>query len=291
MFYVDYLEFFGLKDYPFRLTPDTKYFYPSYTHKAVLHILTYALERGDGFLVVVGEPGVGKTMLLRYLLNKINSKYQTAFLLTPSLSPIELLQALLEDLGLDCNKSSKELLLRYFKDYLISLSRKDQQLLLVIDEAQNLPEDTLEELRLLSNLETEDRKLLQIILAGQPHLKHKLSSLKLSQLFQRITIWEELKPLSVDEIKKYILFRLSIAGANDIWIDDCSFKLIKTFTKGLPRLINKLMDRILLFAAAQGDRYISPSLVYAAFETFTPKTFNLFNKLRFYFYQILPIFN
>ncbi len=288
MFSVDYLEFFGLKDYPFRLTPDTKYFYPSYTHKAILHILTYALKRGDGFSVIVGEPGVGKTMLLRYLLNNINPGYQTALLLTPSLSPVELLQALLDDLGLDYNNFSKELLFRYFRDYLISLSLKEQRLLLIIDEAQNLPEDTLEEIRLLSNLETEDRKLLQIILAGQPSLKHKLSSLRLSQLFQRITIWEELQPLSVNEIKNYILYRLSIAGSSDIFIDDSSFKLIKFFTKGLPRLINKLMDRILLFAASKGEKYISPSLVYSAFETFGPKNFNFFNKLRFYFYQILP---
>ncbi len=286
---LDYLEFFGLTDYPFRLTPDIKYFYPSYTHRSVLHILTYALKRGDGFLVVIGEPGVGKTMLLRYLLNNLDSRYQTAFLLTPSLCPLELLQFLLNDLSINYNNSSKETMIRSFVDYLFSLSFNGKQLLLIIDEAQNLPEDTLEELRLLSNLETEDRKLLQIILSGQPHLKDKLFSLNLTQFVQRITVWEELQPLSIDEIKEYIYFRFSIAGNSDIYINNSSFKLIKSFTSGLPRLINKLMDRILLFAASEGVKQISPSLVCSAFETLTPKTFNLFDKLRFFFCQIWPI--
>lgn len=162
-------------------------------------------------MVVIGEPGVGKIMLLRYLLNNITSNYQIAFLLTPCLSPIELLQVILEDLDINYNKSFKEFLIRHFRDYLISLVLKGQQLLLIIDEAQNLPEDTFEELRLLSNLEIENRKLLQIILAGQSLLESKLLSLKLTQLVQRITVWKKLEPLSKEENQKiyYSSFILS----------------------------------------------------------------------------------
>ena len=267
----DYLRFFGLKDEPFRLTPDTKYFFPSRSHRAALEVLKYGLKTGEGFLVLTGEPGSGKTMLLRILLKDLSPKTEIALILTPTLNGKELIEAILNDLNITYDfNDNKERLLRIFQHYLLGLAQRGHQLLVVIDEAQNLPEESLEELRLLSNLETEERKLLQIFLIGQPLLKEKLTTPTLAQLAQRISIWENITPLEKEETEAYIHFRFLKAGGGPLKIEREALKKIYFFTQGLPRLVNKLMDRVLLLAASEKKDLIEASLVLEAAQTFGP---------------------
>jgi len=264
----DYLEFFGLEDHPFRLTPDTKYFFPSEPHQRVFEVLRYGLNRGEGFLVLTGEPGAGKTLLLRLLLNEEDPSRELALLFSPTLKPEELLVAILEDLGIELSgKENKEYLLRLFYDHLLKLAQEGKTLLLVIDEAQNLPLESLEELRLLSNFETEQKKLIQILLTGQPSLDEKLRSPALAQLLQRITIWERLEPLSLEETLNYIQFRWHRAGGANLWLDKGALRLLYKVSKGLPRQINKIMDRAVLFAAAEGKESLSKKVIREAIES------------------------
>ncbi|WP_022853393.1 ExeA family protein [Thermodesulfatator atlanticus] len=264
----DYLEIFGLKDHPFRLTPDTDYFFPSETHVKTFEIIKYGLLRGEGFISLTGEPGTGKTLLLRLLLNELPKEKEIAIILSPTLSPIDLLRAILEDLEIPFSTvDSKEQLLRRFRDYLINISHEGKTLILVIDEAQNLPSESLEELRLLSNLETEKKKLVQILLVGQPLLEEKLKRPELSQLLQRITINECLSSLSREETLDYILFRWEKAGGSNLEISYTARKLLYQHSKGIPRSINKIMDRAILFAAAKNTNKIDKEIVVDALES------------------------
>ena len=261
----DYLSFFGLRDHPFRMTPDTDYFYPSGEHKAALESLKYGLGRREGFLVLTGEPGMGKTLLIRLLLKELSPEVLTAMILTPTLGPKELLEAILEDLSLPAS-GSKESLLKAFRDYLFGLAREGKTLLLVIDEAQNLPVESLEELRLLSNFETEKGKLLQILLSGQPLLEEKLRSPELSQLAQRITIWERLEPFGREEVLDYVRFRLARAGGAGVIFSRGVDRELLGITGGIPRVINKVMDRALLIAFARGTSRIDTRILREAAE-------------------------
>ncbi|MBN2468698.1 MAG: AAA family ATPase, partial [Deltaproteobacteria bacterium] len=213
-----YEEFFGLKDTPFRLTPDPEYYFPSDVHKEALQTLLYSIRAGEGFVQITGEPGTGKTLILRTIMRQLGSKVTTALILNPSLSPSELLRVILEDLGLDplqTEEKPKEALLRYFRDTLLEKARHGIKTVIIIDEAQNLPNETMEELRLLSNLETEKEKLLQIILVGQVELEKKLRNPELKQLNQRITIRYRLKPLSKQDAIAYIYHRINVAGGGE----------------------------------------------------------------------------
>lgn len=268
----DYLQFFGFQDYPFRLTPDTRYFFPSSRHKAVLETIRYGLARGEGFLVLVGDPGIGKTMLLRILLKDLSDDhYRTALIMTPALEPKELLQAILEDVQLPFEASdSKERLLRTFQRYLLQEAAQGRQFVLVVDEAQNLPVESLEEIRLLSNLETEDKKLIQILLVGQSSLEEKLHRPELRQLKQRISLWERLEPLSSDEVSWYTQYRVTRAGGASIRFDKGAEKLLCDASGHVPRLINKIMDRALLVAASRLERHISAETLREALKTLEP---------------------
>jgi len=268
----DYLQFFGFQDYPFRLTPDTRYFFPSSRHKAVLETIRYGLARGEGFLVLVGDPGIGKTMLLRILLKDLNEdRYRTALIMTPALEPKELLQAVLEDVRLPFDPTdSKERLLRAFQQYLLEEAVNGRQFVLVVDEAQNLPAESLEEIRLLSNLETEDKKLIQILLVGQSSLEEKLNRPELRQLKQRISLWERLEPLSSDEVSWYTQYRMTRAGGAAVPFDKGAEKLLCDASGHVPRLINKIMDRALLVAASRLERHISSESLREALKTLEP---------------------
>lgn len=267
----DYLAFFGLNDHPFRLTPDTKYFFPSSKHKAVLDVIRYGIDRGDGFIVVIGAPGAGKTMLLRVLLKGLGSAIETALIISPTLEPKELLQAILEDLELSFSPSdTKEKLIKIFHEYLVQLEKEGKKLLLIIDEAQQLPSASIEEIRLLSNLETEEKKLFQIMLVGQPSLGLKLRSPELSQLTQRITIWENLEHLSPEETIWYVRHRLSLAGGGHIPIEKEAEKLLYRASCGIPRLINKVMDRTLLTTASKLQRRITKETMKEAILSLGP---------------------
>lgn len=268
----DYLQFFGFRDYPFRLTPDTRYFFPSSKHRAVLDTIRYGLRRGEGFLVLVGDPGIGKTMLLRILLKGLDSqRYRTALIMTPALEPKELLQAILEDVKLPCEPTeSKERLLRGFQEYLLREAAQGKKFVLVVDEAQNLPVESLEEIRLLSNLETEDKKLIQILLVGQSSLEEKLKRPELCQLKQRISLWERLEPLSEEEVTWYAQYRMTRAGGAAVPLEKGAEKVLCEASRHVPRVINKIMDRALLVAASRWERHISVAALREALKTLEP---------------------
>src|SRR4030067_1802787 len=182
---MDFLSFFGLKEDPFKLTPDPAYFYPSSTHNEGLLLLNYSIEQKEGFTTVIGDPGSGKTTLLNVFLEKWRSRAEIAIVLTPRLSPEEFLVSILEDLDISFKRKNKNEIIKAFRDFMIEKSSEGKWVIIIVDEAQNLPDETLEELRLLSNLENDKDKLLQIVLLGQPELESKLRSNRLRQLKQR----------------------------------------------------------------------------------------------------------
>ncbi len=263
---MDYLTFFQLDDDPFRLTPDPQYFFPSQEHNEILNSLNYAIEQKEGFSLVVGEPGTGKTTILRILIDHWKDKAEIALVMTPRLSPEEFLQAVLEDLNIKLGKKSKNEMLKKFRDVLIKHSETGKRIIIIVDEAQNVPDETIEELRLLSNLETEKEKLLQIILMGQPELKKKLEAAHLKQLNQRVTIRAILRPLTKSETSDYINFRLIKAGKGTIVFDDDARKRIYAISKGIPRIINIVASRALMAAFVSGSATVSREHVKYAIE-------------------------
>ena len=263
---MDYLAFFQLNDDPFRLTPDPEYFYPSLEHNEILNSLNYAIEQKEGFSLVVGEPGTGKTTILRILIDHWKDRAEIALVMTPRLSPEEFLQAVLEDINVKLDRGNKNEMLKAFRDVLVRHSETGRRIIIIVDEAQNVPDDTIEELRLLSNLETEKEKLLQIILMGQHELKKKLEAQHLKQLNQRVTIRAILKPLTRGETSDYINFRLIKAGKGTIVFDEAARKKIYDMSKGIPRLINIVASRALMAAFVSGSAMVSKEHVNYAIE-------------------------
>ncbi len=243
-----YLEFFNLSEDPFGITPDSSYFYPSKVHNDILASLDYAVQQKEGFSLIIGEPGTGKTTILKILIEQWKEKAEIALVMTPRLSPEELLQAILDDLNIRLQTANKNEMIKVFRDFLIDRSLAGKRVIVVIDEAQNLSNDSLEELRLLSNLETEKEKLLQIILVGQPEIIRRLSSDNLRQMDQRITIRATLRPLTKAETSDYITFRLMKAGKGSAILDENAQKLIYKQSGGVPRLINLITSRSLMVA-------------------------------------------
>ncbi|MBI4687189.1 MAG: AAA family ATPase, partial [Nitrospirae bacterium] len=245
---MDYLNFFGLKEEPFKLTPDPSYFYPSSCHNEGLLLLDYSIEQKEGFTTVIGDPGTGKTTLLNVFLEKWKPRAEIAIILTPRLQPEEFLTAVVEDLGISPKRKSKNEIIKAFRDFMIEKSSEGRWVIIIVDEAQNLPDETLEELRLLSNLETDKDKLLQILLIGQTELEARLLRDKLRQLNQRIITRVQLRHFNSDETRDYISHRLIRAGKNILKIDKKACGLVYRFSKGVPRLINMLMSRALMAA-------------------------------------------
>ncbi len=246
---MSYIEFFEFKDHPFRITPDVSFFYSSPSHMETLESLKYFADSNEGFMVMTGEPGTGKTITLRKFLNEAPENIETAYVLFPSLEPEDMFRAVLEDFGYQINsRQSKNALFSGFRDFLMEKKAQGKKIILVVDEAQNLPNRTLEELRILSNLETETDKLIQFILAGQPELDKKLNSEELRQLKQRVTIFLNLKYMNLQEISKYVSFRLSKAGFQGQYPDRDFYASLFNISKGNPRLVNLLMERTLMSA-------------------------------------------
>ncbi len=256
-----YESFFGLKERPFQLIPNPEYFFYSSSHKEALAYLNYAVYQGDGFIEISGEVGTGKTVLCRTFIEKMGDSAEIAYIFNPKLDPQQLLQAINDDFGILPNSNTIKDLVDDLNEFLIRKKSENKKVILIIDEAQNLSKSVLEQLRLLSNLETITEKLLQIILVGQPELREKLNSYELRQLGQRITLSWTLYPLNLSETKQYIKHRLKIASfKSSINIPRSVLRQIYNYTKGSPRLINIACDRILLTAYSLNSHKINTGI-------------------------------
>mgnify|MGYP001596321853 FL=1 len=242
-----YCQFYSLKERPFNVTSDPAFFFLSRQHKEALSHLLYGVTQRKGILVITGEIGTGKTTLCRFFLNQLPKNVKTAFILNPYFSEIQLLEAIINDFGLKVKNKSRLSFVWELNRFLLSESEDGNNVVLIIDEAQNLRPQALEQVRLLSNLETEKDKLIQIVLMGQPELNRKLNLYDLRQLQQRIMVRYHITPLEKDELSEYINHRLNIAGSNgSINFTDEALKVISDFSYGVPRLINIICDRALL---------------------------------------------
>ena len=257
-----YERFYRLRERPFALTPDPDYLYPSRVHKEALSYLRYGIESHAGFVVITGAIGSGKTTLLQTMLRGLDGQTTVARVMNTLLDPRELLESAMIDLGLDPAGKSKPAMLKTFGEFLVNERGAGRLVLLVIDEAQNLTLPALEEIRMLSNLETEKSKLLQIILIGQPDLRDKLDRPELEQLRQRITVSYHLEPLDADETAHYINHRLARAaiGAPLEFPDEVT-EAIHARSGGVPRLINVIADATLVFGYGEERSVIDGELV------------------------------
>lgn len=254
-----YTSFFGLKSKPFQLTPDPEFLFPSKVHKRALTYLNYGIASDSGgFILVTGEVGTGKTTVIRSMVKRLKEDVIFSRINNTRLTSEQLIAAINDDFGLDIQGKDKTRMLKDLTDFLIEQYGKRRKSILVIDEAQNLTPDLLEEIRLLSNLETDKSKLLQIILAGQPELKRILDQPEMRALRQRINVSCHIYPLTREETEKYILHRLEIAGNREaISFEAKSIDLIHNFARGIPRLINIACDFLLLCAYIEQKKMIS----------------------------------
>jgi general secretion pathway protein A len=246
-----YHEFYQLKDAPFNVTADPDFFFSSRCHQEAISSLAYGIEQRKGIIVLTGEIGTGKTTLCRKLLKQCERNNKFALILNPNFSELELLQMIVHDLGLRTKSQNKLEIIYALNKFLIKESNKGHNVVVIIDEAQNLGPTQLEQIRLLSNIETEKEKLLQIILVGQPELYQKLQLSALRQLRQRIAVYIHIKPLEKRDIKGYIYHRITRVmrnpnGLNSIIFTENALDLIFEYTQGSPRTINILCDRALL---------------------------------------------
>jgi general secretion pathway protein A len=260
-----YLELFGLKEQPFRLTPDPQFLFASKQHARAKAYMESTIWLADGFVVLTGEIGSGKTTLIESFLAELPDDIEVAYLAQTQLSPVEFLQALLAEFGFEPFKKRKVELLTMLKDFLIQQYADDRKVLLVVDEAQNLSRKVLEEIRMLSGIESPKEKVLRIILAGQPELSIKLDSPRLAQLTQRVRLRFHLGALSKRETQEYIEHRLNVAGADGRRIfDKDALGMVFRYTGGIPRLINVLCDTTMLCAFADQKATIDAALVESA---------------------------
>lgn len=260
-----YLKYFNLSEQPFNMTPDPRFFYFSKKHEDALSNLLFGISERKGFITITGEIGTGKTTLCRLLLNRLDKKVKTSLIFNPNLTTIELLQAINQDFGIESKSISKKELVDALNAFLLSVLKKGDNAVLIIDEAQNLTPECLEEVRMLSNLETDRDKLLQIILVGQPELRKKLELERLKQLNQRIALRYHLEPFDPKEAKAYILHRLKIAGGDDkVFFTQQALDKVHEFSQGTPRLINLLCDKVLLAAFVADTKTVSNQIVDAA---------------------------
>lgn len=253
-----YESFFGLREAPFALTPNTRYFLRADSHQEALEVLLVALKQGEGFIKVSGEVGTGKTLLCRLLLNHLQDEAVTAYLPNPQLTPGGLYVALADELGVALvDQDNLHRILGQINNFLIQKAAENRSVVLVIDEAQAMPEATMEALRLLTNLETESRKLLQVVLFGQPELDQLLAKQSLRQLKQRISFQCRLQPLNPQAVARYLDFRMSRAGYNgSVVFQPAAVNRIARASGGIPRVINVIAHKALLAAWGRGDRHV-----------------------------------
>ncbi|MEW6067028.1 MAG: XrtA/PEP-CTERM system-associated ATPase [Nitrospirota bacterium] len=257
-----HISFFGLKTKPFELTPDPEFLFMSRIHKKALTYLNYGITENSGFILLTGEVGTGKTTLIRSVMKNVKEDIKLARINNTRLTPEQLIYMINEEFGIEAKNTDKAIMLRELTDFLIEQYAKCNRSVLIIDEAQDLTPSLLEEIRLLSNLETDKSKLLQVILVGQPEIRKVLAQPDLRALKQRINISCHIYPLTREETEEYIFYRLEIAGnRNALNFQKGSIDLIYDFSRGIPRLINIICDFVLLSAFFETTREISLDMV------------------------------
>ncbi|MDH3287720.1 MAG: AAA family ATPase [Betaproteobacteria bacterium] len=261
-----YETHFGLREMPFGITPDTSFAYTCTAHQAALNTLLVAVKNGEGFIKITGEVGTGKTLLCRRFMATLDDKCVPAYIPNPYLEPLALLLALADELGVAApEKADQHDLLREVTRSLVNFAREGKTVVLCLDEAQAMPIETLEALRLLTNLETEKRKLLQVVLFGQPELDEKLARESVRQLRQRITFQYVLTVLSRDEIEHYITHRLRVAGYRGSRLfTPPAVRLLYRRSHGVPRLVNIIAHKAMLLAYGEGAQEVLPVHVHGA---------------------------
>jgi general secretion pathway protein A len=257
-----YVSFFNLREQPFSLTPDPRFLFLSPQHEEALSHLLYGIYERKGFIEITGEVGTGKTLLCRTLLERLDDSVSTALIFNSHLTEIELLQAILHDFGLSCSEPTRKAYIDTLNHYLLAEFAAGRNAVVIIDETQNLEATVLEQLRMLSNLETDNGKLLQVVLIGQPELRDKLATRQMRQLDQRIAVRYHIHGLRRAETRQYVTHRMSVAGAaNSVSFSPLAWTLIHRRCNGIPRRINLLCDRILMTAYVRGKRHINASIV------------------------------
>jgi len=264
---VNYLKHFGLREQPFGITPDTSYFFACRSIQEALNTLFIAVSNGEGFIKITGEVGTGKTLLCRKFLSTLGPGWVSAYIPNPSLEPRVVLLALAEELGLPGESIGAHRLDKQLTQRLLDIARQGKRVVLCMDETQAMPLATLESVRLLTNLETEKRKLMQVVLFGQPELDRKLASASVRQLRQRITFQYTLKALTRHEVVHYVAHRLKVAGYSGAALfSDAALNAIHRASRGVPRLVNILAHKSLLLTYGEGARRADRRQVRAAIE-------------------------
>jgi len=249
-----YNEFYGFQHSPFNITPDPRFLFFSDRHREAFNHLLFGVKERKGFIQLTGEVGAGKTTLCRAFLEELGPEYRTALILNPCLTMAQLVRTILVELGVEPRRNDRSIWLQDLNQFLLDQLAEGQDVVLIIDEAQDLTFELLEQVRLLSNLETDQRKLLQIILIGQPELRSRLNRASLRQLRQRITVRYHLDPLSRFETDHYIKHRLKVAGADGKpTFDKSAVRKIHRYSGGVPRLINAVCDKTLLCGYVTGE--------------------------------------
>ena len=269
-----YLYHFGFKELPFSLTPNTSFYLPSPSHSEAMQVLLTALKTGEGFIKVTGEVGTGKTLLCRKLLNEVPDAFEVAYIPNPALSPEEMRFALASELGIKgLSRINQQQLSQKIQLKLVELNQQGKCVVLIIDEAQTIPWETFEALRLFTNLETESRKLIQVVLFGQPELDTMLASHRLRQLRQRITFSYKLRGLTLNEVGQYVRHRVAVAShdgqsVSDNMFSDSAVSLLHKYSKGTPRLINVMCHKALMLVYGEGGEQVTKSHIkFAAKDT------------------------
>jgi len=265
-----YKEFFGLRANPFNVNPDPRYLFLTRHTEEALACLTYGIQSRKGFVLLTGEVGTGKTTLINKLLGWLRMQHvATAFIFNSKMNVPQFLDYMMADFGIPCESKSKSQILRQLYNWLLDRYRAGETAVLIVDEAQNLSDDVLEEIRMMTNLETFTEKLLQVVLVGQPELEQRLKQPHLRQLRQRMSLRAKTHPLSLDETKAYVAQRLRIAGATgDPIFDDGALAALYGFSSGIPRVINLLCEHCLVSAFVDQQKTISTNVVEAVARDF-----------------------